>query len=166
MEWTTNKNAHFLHDADKIMDAFYHFCHLAGPSQCALYSLTAAEIESRFNKVLANLKIHPVIVPASTSASLPEVVTYSSIKRLISAALYRPIILFPPLARIIVALETGDGQPYLDVIQEYKMREDFSCSAGDPAGDYVIDDAFRAIMCSDGRPMTDDTKGELQEHES
>ena len=116
------------------------------------------------DKVLATLKKHPIIVPVAPSllgtSALPELITYSSLKRLISTALYRPIQLFPAIARVCAALESGDGGPYLDVAIAWGFkRKQFSCDLPDvPPGPDDVEgngDAFRAIMCSDGGEMTD-----------
>lgn len=144
------------------MDAFYDYCHAAGPSQCAFYSPDRNMIETRLNAILSNLKTHPIVVMPSQPSDLPEVVSYSSLKRLISAALYRPVLLFPSLARVLVGLEAGNGTPYLDLITVEGMRSRFSCdcpplSLPDDTPDSAeeTDDAFRAIMCSDGGEMAD-----------
>ncbi|KAH8812707.1 TAP-like protein-domain-containing protein, partial [Xylogone sp. PMI_703] len=171
-EWVNRAHTHFLQDADTVMAAFYELCHRAGPSRCAIYEPTPAAIEKRLNSLLEKLKISPRVVsdiPASCVGTcpgvtvIPELVTYSSLKRLISTSLYRPIQLFPELARVCAALEQGDGAPFLEVAGAWGLRQkQFSCECGipgipeDPEG---TDDAFRAIMCSDGLAEKDNVEG-------
>ncbi|KAF7885335.1 uncharacterized protein EAF01_011400 [Botrytis porri] len=165
-EWSTNTHTSFLHDSEKIMSAFYHYCHLSGPTICAFYSSAPSQISTRLATLLSNLKTHPILVPPQDPSSLPELITYSSLKRLISASLYRPILLFPSLATVLQALETGNGIPFIDLTSTYGMREIFTCdcphdSCSDlpsPIDDDDEDleataDASAAIMCTDGGPL-------------
>jgi hypothetical protein len=146
------------------MDAFYHFCHLAGQSKCALYSSSPKAIEARLNAVVEQLKKHPIMVPPNGPTELPELISYSSLKRLISATLYRAVVMFPELARVVAALEKGDGAPFLELVTTQGIRKPFSCdckscNTGEepPENDELgaTEDPFRAIMCSDGGETTD-----------
>ncbi|KAF7903923.1 hypothetical protein EAF00_001257 [Botryotinia globosa] len=165
-EWSTNTHTSFLHDSEKIMSAFYHYCHLSGPSICAFYSPTPSQISTRLATLLSQLKIHPILISPQDASSLPELITYSSLKRLISASLYRPILLFPSLATVLQALETGNGIPFIDLTSTFGMREIFTCDCPhDSCNDLPppIDDedeeseatadASAAIMCTDGGPL-------------
>ncbi|KAL3422757.1 alpha/beta hydrolase fold family protein [Phlyctema vagabunda] len=156
-EWTSGRHIHFMQDTDKVMEAFYRFCHIAGPENCALHASSPSAIEDRFQQVLNDLKVHPIIVPTPPqSMDYPELITYSSLKRLISAALYRPVFMFPSLARVVASLESGDGEPFLNLITTEGMRKQFSCECNiDSIEDLESsDDAFPSIMCSDGEKMT------------
>ncbi|TGO40573.1 hypothetical protein BHYA_0035g00470 [Botrytis hyacinthi] len=164
-EWSTNTHTSFLHDSEKIMSAFYHYCHLSGPTICAFYSSTPSQISTRLATLLSQLKIHPILVPPQDSSSLPELITYSSLKRLISASLYRPILLFPSLATVLQALETGNGVPFIDLASTFGMREIFTCDCphdscndlpspiDDDDDSEATADASAAIMCTDGGPL-------------
>lgn len=153
-----------LDDTDTIMNSFYYYCHLAGPFKCALYSPTPKAIEARLNTVLEQLKKHPIMVAPIGPSDLPELVSYSSLKRLISATLYRAVVMFPELARVVAALEKGDGAPFLELVTSQGLRQPFSCDCqscsgnDDPPEEYddpLAEDAFRAIMCSDGDELTE-----------
>ncbi|TGO20340.1 hypothetical protein BPAE_0306g00040 [Botrytis paeoniae] len=165
-EWSTNTHTSFLHDSEKIMSAFYHYCHLSGPTICAFYSPTPSQISTRLATLLSQLKTHPIHVPPQDPSFLPELITYSSLKHLISASLYRPILLFPSLATVLQALETGNGLPFIDLTSTFGMREIFTCDCPhDSCSDLPssIDDndsdseatadASAAIMCTDGGPL-------------
>ncbi|KAF7926064.1 uncharacterized protein EAE97_010364 [Botrytis byssoidea] len=163
-EWSTNTHTSFLHDSEKIMSAFYHYCHLSGPTICAFYSPTPSQISTRLATLLSQLKIHPILVSPQDASSLPELITYSSLKRLISASLYRPILLFPSLATVLQALETGNGVPFIDLTSTFGMREIFTCDCphnscndlpppiddDDDEDSEATADASAAIMCTDG----------------
>ncbi|THV46967.1 hypothetical protein BGAL_0345g00020 [Botrytis galanthina] len=164
-EWSTNTHTSFLHDSEKIMSAFYHYCHLSGPTICAFYSPTPSQISTRLATLLSQIKIHPILVSPQDPSSLPELITYSSLKRLISASLYRPILLFPSLATVLQALETGNGVPFIDLTSTFGMREIFTCDCpqdscndlpspvDDDDDSEATADASAAIMCTDGGPL-------------
>jgi len=168
-EWSTNIHRNFLHDSDKIMAAFYHLCHKAGVSACAFYSSSPSLIKERLQTVLENLKKHPIIVsPLDEITGLPEIITYSSLQRLISASLYRPILLFPFLAQVLASLEAGDGLPFLDVASTFGMHSEFSCNCEASGVTPILevegnDDASIAIQCADGGEMIE-TAEEFEEY--
>lgn len=157
------------------MDSFYHFCHLAGSVNCPFYASTPSHIQSRLDKLLHDLKKHPVIALSDTyPTELPEVITFSSVKRIISTALYSPVLMFEPLAHVLSSLEAGNGAPYLNFLAVYSMREPFSCpqplyghqdSAADiPEEVRGSNDASKAIQCSDSGDI--DTSVEAMEEYS
>lgn len=165
-EWSNRAHTHFLEDADSVMAAFYELCHNAGSARCAVYESTPSAIQSRIEHLLQDLKMHPRIVSVTQlkcstrgcplSDATPKLVTYSSLKRLISTSLYRPIQLFPQLARVCAALEVGNGGPFMEVASAWGLEQKpFSCDCGLPPDPSDEDDegegeAFRAVMCSDG----------------
>ncbi|KAB8289997.1 hypothetical protein EYC80_010324 [Monilinia laxa] len=164
LEWSTNTHKSFLHDSDKVMEAFYHHCHLSGPTLCAFYSPTPSQISTRLQNLLASLKTHPIIVPSSDPTSLPEIISYTSLQRLISASLYRPILLFPSLANVLLSLEARNGSSFIDLVSTFGMREPFTCEctsckndlpSSNPEDLEATADAMAAVMCSDGGPMND-----------
>lgn len=147
------------------MNAFYTYCHSAGPLLCAFYDCRPKAIENRLNNILADIKIHPVIVPASPSSNpRPEIISYSKVRRMISSALYRPLVVFPSLAEALVGLEKGDGRPFVDLTsqggeelplcEEENYPEDDDPQAPTPEAPEAEGnwDATKAIMCTDARP--------------
>ena len=159
-------HTNFFEDTDSIMEAFFHYCHKAGPSKCAFYSSSPSAIEARFFKLLNRLKTSPVLIPArsvnGTMPPMPELVTYSKLQLLIRTVLYRPYYMFSSLAQAMTALEERDGLPFYEMAGEWEapLKSSF-CSRNrtsptDPQNyDNNWDDAFRAITCSDGEPFTD-----------
>ncbi|CZS96242.1 uncharacterized protein RCO7_04983 [Rhynchosporium graminicola] len=163
--WMMGSAVHFLDDAHKIMSAFYSLCHHAGPSGCKFYDKTPEAIEARLQNLLSAIKKNPVIIPAQNSSSnRPEVVSFSSVRRLISKSFYRPIWIFPQLAEALAALEDGDGVPFIKA--QGVSKDPISCGPGSDSKDELSEgtsDAFPAIMCSEANPLLD-TADEFQEY--
>lgn len=163
--WIMGSSVHFIDDAQKGMNAFYDFCHLAGSSGCKFYAETPDAIKTRLDRLLASIKKSPVIVPAEKSASnRPEIVSFSSVRRLISKSLYRPIQIFPSLAESLASLEDGDGVPFIKT--QGVSKDPITCGNGSELQAEMSDgtgDAFPAIMCSEASPLLD-TPDEFQKY--
>ncbi|RYP89192.1 hypothetical protein DL769_000162 [Monosporascus sp. CRB-8-3] len=153
-EWHWDSHINFLHDTDRVMDAFYEYCHSAGPEDCAFYAQSPGAIEQRLSSLLEDIRKYPVIVAASESGpDMPQLVTWSNVKRLISSALYQPIHMFKKLARVLKALEEGDGVPFYELVGADQSTPPI-CSIeavppNVPKVEPANDDAFPAIMCAD-----------------
>lgn len=162
VEFASNRGIHFLQDTDKIMDAFYHYCHKAGPKLCAYYLDSEKAIEARLDGLLRNIRKHPVIVPSSASNERPQIVSYSSVRKMIASTLYRPVVMFTALADALAALEIGDGSIFVDLATQVS-DDPFVCDTGDDHGDGAFEtpeledshDGGIAILCSDGERMND-----------
>jgi len=159
-EWATNTHASFSNDADEVMNAFYKYCHLAGPEGCAFYSSTPEAIEARLDAVLESLKVRPIVVPMPLRiAGLPEVIYYSSVRQLIATSLYQPVYMFPAVANILASLEAGDGTPFVDLYGA--SQTPLSCDPQPSNPSPAIEnkegtaDAFSAVVCTDGGEMDD-----------
>lgn len=145
------------------MDGFYSMCHQAGAIKCALYEDTAQKIKDRLQSLLSDLRIRPLVVLTAVDGnSLPSLITYSKVRKAISAALYRPIQKFGPLAEALAALERGDGDTYQRIIDPsaQTLPEDCNEIPTPPTTPLNTlsegtDDAFPAIMCSDAEPLTE-----------
>ncbi|KAK0730168.1 TAP-like protein-domain-containing protein [Lasiosphaeris hirsuta] len=162
-EWYYGSYINFLHDTDKVMDAFYEFCHQAGPLRCAFYAPTPQLIRIRLDTLLSTIRMTPVLIPPSPASpsgpDMPELVTYSKVKRMLSTALYQPVYRFRRVAAVLAALEHGDGAPYHAYTAPERPSLPTFCPAddtlvppfnpGDPGPDEDTPDAFPAIMCSD-----------------
>lgn len=172
LEWHSGTHINFLRDTDKVMDAFYSMCHQAGATKCAFYEDTTEQIKDRLEALLNSLRIRPVIALTTDTDghNLPEVITYSKVRKLISAALYRPIQKFGPLADALAALEKADGLKYHDIVNPGTHALPDACTQNPipPTTplDTLVDgtgDAFPAIMCSDAEPLTE-TAVEFEEY--
>ncbi|KAI1077737.1 alpha/beta-hydrolase [Whalleya microplaca] len=159
-EWHLQTHVNFLRDTDKVMAAFYTFCHQAGPSSCAFYADTPAAIEDRLSSLLKHIREHPVVVPAGDSGpDMPQLITWSHLKRLVSAALYRPIFMFKKFAEVLRALEEDDGEPFYALVRAERSTPPI-CSVkaippNVPRLEEGNDEAFPSILCADAPPMTD-----------
>ncbi|KAI2615316.1 alpha/beta-hydrolase [Hypoxylon sp. NC1633] len=159
-EWHLQSHINFLRDADKVMEAFYYYCHKAGPSSCDFYALTPAAIEERLTSLLKKIREHPVIVQASElGPDMPQLITWSHLKRLISASLYQPIHMFKNFARILKALEDGNGEPFYQLVLSEKSTPPICSIEAIPPNVPRLEedngDAFPAILCADSPPMED-----------
>lgn len=157
VEYTSGRGKHFVQDTDKVMDSFYRFCYQAGPQNCSFYALSPDEIEVRLITLLADIRKHPVIVPAPLSGGRPEVVSFSGLRKLIASALYRPLVMFPPLAETLSALEAGDGRLFIELSGQ-GSGDPVLCESDPGANPEFPDvegteDASKAILCSDAAPM-------------
>lgn len=171
-EWHSGTHINFLRDTDKVMEGFYSMCHRAGPKTCALYEATAEKIKARLDTILDSLRVKPVIALSTTTEgqSLPELITYSKVRKFISATLYRPVQKFGPLADAMAALEKGDGLAYQTIVNPEANALPDTCNQ-DPTPPTTpldalfegTDDAFPAIMCSDAEPLTE-TVFEFEEY--
>lgn len=172
-EWFYGSRVNHCRDTDKVMDAFYETCHAAGPGRCDFYAPSPGEIEARLDRLVANLTVRPVIVPSSSDSGggpdLPEIITYSSLKRLIATVLYQPVRMFPSFATALAQLEKRDGAAFYDLF--------LSGSAPPPPpppmcddpgavpptipgpGDEGTPDAFAAVYCADAPPLADGVDG-------
>ncbi|ROW04783.1 hypothetical protein VMCG_04895 [Cytospora schulzeri] len=164
-EWFNSVHINAVRDADSIMDAFYELCHKAGPLKCAFYGNSAADIKQRHMAILERLRMQPTIyMPQSESGSdLPELVTYSKIRKLAATSLYRPNYYFTHLADVLAGLEKGDGKPYYDFITRYGLPFSDVCSAISVPPEEPLtsdgegsDDAFPLILCADGKQLPSD----------
>jgi pimeloyl-ACP methyl ester carboxylesterase len=161
-DWYKAEQLNFLRDANKIMDAFGIYCHKAGPERCAFWAESPEAVEARLDKLLATLRTHPVLIPASEHGpEMPELVTYANLRRLISFSFYKPFQKFPTLARVFASLEKGDGRPYLEMVTAFGPEPGpiAFCSLNETSPlvpeDVAYPEAFPAIMCADGEQVTD-----------
>lgn len=167
-EYHSGTAIHFIQDADKVMDAFYYFCHLAGPDGCAYYEKSPQDIEARLDILLAAVKKEPVVVPSRSPGGMPEIISYSDVRRMQSRALYQPLLLFPSLAEALAGLEHRDGTRFIELTGS-QFQDLFTCETPDipnPKDPELLEstaDASPAIMCSDGG-IQYDTLDSLQDY--
>ena len=159
-QYSSGEGTHFLTDTDAVMNSFFTYCHAAGPTLCALYASSPSTIEVRLATLLATLKNSPVIVPASSPNSRPEIITFSRVRKLISSALYRPLVVFPALASALAALESGDGKPFLSISPQFQDQLPLCDTTSSPDPEPEMPevessaDASLAILCTDQAPFT------------
>lgn len=169
-EWHEKTHLNFLHDTDKVMQAFFDLCHRAGPDVCAFYAPSPDAIKTRLEVLFTSLRVHPVVVPADKELGpeIPDIVTYSRVRKVLSSTLYQPQRSFPRFAKTLLALENGDGRPFYE---QTSGKEQFAavCQAETippttplTGFDEGTEDAFGAVMCSDSVPLPDTVDGFVQ----
>jgi hypothetical protein len=140
---------------------FLHILLQCGPRALRILLTISLSYRHSLWALLESLRISPAIVPSSSSNSKPELITYSKVRKLISSALYRPLVVFPSLAEALSALEAGDGKPFLQLspAQQYELALCDS-NTGQPAEPFPeipemesSADASLAILCSDQAPF-------------
>lgn len=171
-EWYRGVHINFLRDADKVLDSFYNLCSQAGPIKCAFYEASPARVEMRFRNLLESLRERPIVVPAKSDEDdegpeMPQIISYSSLRRMLSSVLYQPLYLFPEFARVLVALEVGNGLPFLRMAggRHSSPFESFCPSGPNPIEPTVppssiaedTEDMFPAVMCADSEPWGNKT---------
>ncbi|OBR14913.1 Alpha beta hydrolase fold family [Colletotrichum higginsianum IMI 349063] len=175
-EWFNYAHVNFVRDTDKVLFAFYDFCHRAGPERCAFHAPTPEAVMQRFGELLSGLKAHPVIVPATddddddNGPEVPLLVTYSKVMRLLSSTLYQPQDKFESFSRIIAALEQRDGRPFYEYYHPRgKPGPAPVCSTQpisplEPLPGIIegTEDAFPVIMCADHPAVLNLTLEEVQ----
>ena len=150
------------------MDAFYRFCHLAGPAKCSFYASSPDNIKLRLNNLLEIIRKHPVIVPAAkASGRRPEIVSFSSVRRMIATSLYRPLVMFPPLAEALAELENQNGSRFIELSGQ-GAGDPFICESEPGPTPELPEvegtaDATHAISCSD-TPLFNRTVDDLEEY--
>lgn len=133
-EWRSNTHKTFSRDADQVMKRFYEYCVEAGEDKkrSALYidGQDARQVEKRVDDILETLKKRPIVTDTEVIVEgVPEIVTYSMVRKVISMSLYQPLKMFPMLAQILAGLEQGDAGPLVDFYAAFTKPLGCSCGA-------------------------------------
>lgn len=107
LSWDTN-----LKDTDKALGSFFSSCHQAGAQNCTFWGASVKNITARFDKIVTDLKSHPIPIPNPSSCGVPLMATYSDLKQIVLQALYSPLDTFPMLAKVLSGLERGNTAAY------------------------------------------------------
>lgn len=145
--WSSN-----LVDTEKAMDSFYFHCARAGYPACLLSKAsndsTPAEIKKRSNNIIQSLYHNPL--PVYTPSA--DVLSYSEVRSLIFGSLYSPILVFPILAFLLLAIEQKNSPLLAPLVQAMHPS---ACLTSGPQFDWATrGDAQIAIACSDGDDQT------------
>jgi pimeloyl-ACP methyl ester carboxylesterase len=140
-----------LHDTERAMASFYTYCLQSGSEACPLASSTASidELQSRVQNITQSLYHNPLAVPSEKG---PEVLTYSDIRLLTFLSLYNPPDSFPRLAKILSAIEAGDGETLASQKWNFGIPHIYQCPIS--ASEYDGDVPEFAILCADGEDVT------------
>jgi pimeloyl-ACP methyl ester carboxylesterase len=156
--WSTN-----LQDADLLLDKFFEYCYEAGPLRCPFHTgKSPRDIQDRYDQLLEAIRKRPFSVHDSGVLG-PGIITYSDVKRLVFKSLYRPIGLYPHMAKVLADLSNGNGTSFSACVANRHQSANLSRSRGSesppvfceiPAGNH---DATLAILCSDGESLGHET---------
>jgi pimeloyl-ACP methyl ester carboxylesterase len=140
-----------LSDTEKTMSSFYRYCTDAGYPACLLASpdskTDSVHVKQRTLAIIENIRDDPVTVIGLH----PEVITVHDLRMLIFLSLYKPVQMFPILARTLAELEKGDGSNSARMLRPY---HDLRCRAAPYVNHMFDNDAQLAITCSDGDDQT------------
>lgn len=138
-----------IQDADHAFNAFFEYCHEAGPTGCALAGGSPEDIKTRVDELIESLKTNPVAVPGSATRP-PDIITYTDVKTTIKTAIYQPVQLFGLLAGFLADLSQNNGSSFADF--KYQSAAG-SCPGPDQPANVVGDNRFdsqASIICTDG----------------
>ncbi|KAJ5180710.1 hypothetical protein N7492_003920 [Penicillium capsulatum] len=141
LHWQTN-----LQDTDKVLESFFSSCHQVGAQNCTFWGPSVHNITARFDKIVIDMKSHPIPIPNPSSCGVPLMATYSDLKQLIFQAMYSPLEQFAKLADVLSGLERGNTTAYEVAVTGGSIAA--SPCANETAG--LIPDAPLSIICADG----------------
>ncbi|KAJ6510771.1 Alpha/Beta hydrolase protein, partial [Mycena sanguinolenta] len=155
-KWSKN-----LFDADKAWMSFIDIdgCVAAGPSACALYASTSAEIIAKVDKIYASLRTCPIPVRTNNASGL---IDWTFVRGVIFGSLLSPYAFFSTEARILEDLYQGDGTSLFEITQHPASQ-----CACDPS-EYQFErlpEALYGVLCNDGErisPDYDDVAGHYE----
>ncbi|KZT66834.1 alpha/beta-hydrolase [Daedalea quercina L-15889] len=145
--YTTN-----LVDNDAIIEAFFTFCHRAGPERCSLYEPSPQAIKSRVEGIINKVTNEPVPVPFAEHG--PMIFTKKLLYELTFIMTYKPIQSFPDLATMLLGAEQNNGTAISSIVNKYLPDYECSCSRAQPW--LESNEALMAIGCGDGDELTYD----------
>ncbi|CRG83243.1 Tripeptidyl aminopeptidase [Talaromyces islandicus] len=148
--WLTN-----LDDTDEILEQFWRGCHEAGPSTCALASVSdssASELRDRFWSWIAQLDDTPL--PVVTSKGFMVIVTGNDIRKFVGVALYDPIGSFKPLANTLQQAMAGNTTSLITSMIGLDLIPDLENICPGKHNPLVLPEARSAVLCGDGDDLT------------
>ncbi|KAG5653159.1 hypothetical protein H0H81_002001 [Sphagnurus paluster] len=153
--WATN-----LLDTDKTMNTFYATCHSAGPTQCAFYAPTPAQIAANLSSLYTTIRARPVPVRTALSYGL---VDYTRLRLTLLTALCSPWADWPTLAVALADLARGNGTALYTMLEPPSVDSECTCPSAPDEEFAVVDEAGIAVSCNDGDVVPEDF-GELEEY--
>jgi pimeloyl-ACP methyl ester carboxylesterase len=160
-----------LNDTDKIMAKFFEYCSATGPEKCALNidNATSSDIQKSVDSLISSLHENPIAVPGNGTRG-SEIITYSDVMLMIRYLIYRPLDKFPEMAHLLADVVHGNGSAFAEYKQKAHKRtclfsktkggkhDRQSCQPRSDGGAVT-----RAILCSDGRDITNNTKEDFKQ---
>ena len=135
-----------LTDNDAVVDAFFTYCHAAGPEKCILYERSPQDIRSRVDAIIDKVEKVPVPVPFGEHG--PMIFSKKLLYELTFIMTYKPIQHFPDLATMLFGAEQDNGTAISAIVDKYLPDYECACTPKQPWLEAT--EALRAIGCSDG----------------
>lgn len=152
--WSSN-----LEFTESVHQAFYDFCSMAGPSNCAVYEPSPEKVKDRVDKIFAELVRSPVPVPFPSSG--PAVITKDFTRVRLFQSLYEPYLFFGHMANELYAVETRN-QTVLEEKADGLLS--YSCDCGTEGLPWTADnEALYAVACGDAGPLVEEP-GQFEAH--
>lgn len=107
-QYFTNDWRDNVDQMDEAMVKFASLCRSAGPEKCSFWGSTQQNISMRIDKIINELRDHPVPLSGVESQEQPTLVTYSDVKALFLNTVYVPLAKFPIMADILSQVEHGN----------------------------------------------------------
>lgn len=150
-----------LRDTEKVMKAFYTFCLLSGPENCALATPTSSahDIERRVQSIINSLYHRPIAVSLPDEG--PDLLTYSDVRSLIFHSFYSPALTFPMIAEILTAIEAGQSAVIERLVAAFRSVHIYTCPTTLP---FYSDTTTYAVLCSDSVDQTSVDIGEMEKY--
>jgi hypothetical protein len=145
-----------LQDTDKTLQTFFDGCVAAGPSACAFYAPSSAEIAANLAALTESIRAQPFPVKTDISHGL---VDFTFFRNYIFAALYSPYNAFAGFAQGLAALASGNATGVYAANQAPEFECD--CSADQAPFTENIYESLIATSCGDG-PQLNDSIGDLR----
>lgn len=148
--WNSN-----LVDTDAVWDSFNTFCTQAGPKNCPLYEPTADAVKSRVQAIFDGLAEEPRAIPFAPGG--PMVLTEKTVHNYAFRQAYNPTTAYPILANTLLAIEQDNQTALADMAKTLGGGVECKCEQSPP---WLMEtEAFYAIACGDGEPITYSPEG-------
>ncbi|KAJ6481027.1 hypothetical protein C8R45DRAFT_319408 [Mycena sanguinolenta] len=142
-KWSKN-----LFDTDKTWMSFINGCVAAGPTGCALYAQTAAEIIEKVDRIYASVRARPIPVRTDTSSGL---VDWTTVRSAIFFSLYSPYTHFSIMARALADLHERNGTMMFKIFKKHE----FQCVCDLAQYQFeLLPEASSGIICNDGERIS------------
>ena len=140
-----------LLNTDAVEASFFKYCHEAG-TRCAIYREgdSEADIRARVYDIAYKLKSNPVH-GINAKSHTPAIITYEILKSIMFISLYFPLMTFPAAALLLDLFYRNDVEVLMSVFVLPPSIDIKPYCAGFVPPGYQVDDAQKAIMCSDKR---------------
>lgn len=166
--WATN-----LVDSDMIITKYCEYCYQAGPEKCSFFTGTSGrDVEARLDRVMQDLKVNPIAVPASGSRG-PEIVTFGDVYLRMLSAMYFPYGWAEGFFDLLAEVEAGNGTSIAELKQSALAAVEVSleCEQDGPFSDACVASNYisgmgtiNSISCMDTGGFTNITKEGFREY--